>query len=364
MSFLTKKEIIELDQRIDAAIASEELLSIPRDIALINLLRFFEDYVRLYAVSTPQSSSPETYTSLLKSGQDGMTFAVRWIFQYCPPISREAHLDYQMDVYLKAGRLHEAGMRYSLVWDIMSMLQRGRYVAELDQNGKIHVRYSNPEAEDLEVASYFVAPPDSPDSRESTIALADELHPSTFLAKIKIRKHHSGTIRYVVPDEVFEDIAEHERQLLSSRWELDGTWDVGGYTLYQFREFWTALITFCWIHHWVCIASGVKGGALNNVIKMRQKSRWEKDLANRSGLDKSIVSLILDDLTYDPNLYGSGKKQPDVTYQPFFPIRKQLLGLSNQLVMLSNAERNLWDLSLLKDPMFIQYCVIRRRSYG
>lgn len=92
------------------------------------------------------------------------------------------------------------------------------------------------------------------------------------------------------------------------------------------------------------MTSGTKGGALNDVVKVLQRSGWDEKLADLSGLSRHVVGLILDDLTYDAELYKDGRKQPDVTYQPFFALRSRLLALSNQLVMLSNAERNLWDL--------------------
>lgn len=81
---------------------------------------------------------------------------------------------------------------------------------------------------------------------------------------------------------------------------------------------------------------------------MLQRRQWEKELVRRSGLNKVVVSAILDDLTYDPALYGPGRKQPDVTYQPFFPLDSELLALSNWLVLLSNAEHNIWDLVSIK----------------
>ncbi len=75
-----------------------------------------------------------------------------------------------------------------------------------------------------------------------------------------------------------------------------------------------------------------------------------RSLIRRSSLEQPAVSAILDDLTYDPGLYEGGSKQAEVTCQPFFCLRAELLAVSNQLVMLSNAERNLWDLISIKRP--------------
>ena len=350
MAELTKQELIELDSRIDSAILSQGLFDFNQDVAAIHLLRFFEDYARLHALTRPASIKVEAYTSMLKAGQDGMHFAINWVYQHCPSPIRRMQLDLQVSAYVQSGLLHEAAMRYSGVWDLMAMLQRGRAVAESDRDGVVRVRFTNPEAEDVEVASQFVAHSDNPDSQEELDELASEMHPERFLGEVPIRSDRQGGIKYFIPDEVFEHVAECQRQILSSKWELDGTWDVGGYTLAQFRDFWTALLTFCWIHQWACMRSGVKGGALNSVVKMRHRDGWVEDLARRCALDASIIRLIIDDLTYEPALYSPGRKQPDVVTQPFFPLRHQLLALSNQLALLSNAERNLWDLVSIKRP--------------
>lgn len=65
---ITEQGLLELDRKIDSSIATQSLLSQPRDIALVHLLRYFEDYVRLYA---PKSLDPESYQVAVKNGQTG-----------------------------------------------------------------------------------------------------------------------------------------------------------------------------------------------------------------------------------------------------------------------------------------------------
>jgi hypothetical protein len=114
MARLTKEDLRQLDDQIDEALGSEELLSLPRDIALMSLLRVFEDYCRLFALNKPNF---EDGAALLKLGQDGMQFAVKWIHAYCPDPTRDNKLELDFDAYTAAGRLHEAAIRYSTVWD-------------------------------------------------------------------------------------------------------------------------------------------------------------------------------------------------------------------------------------------------------
>jgi hypothetical protein len=54
---------------------------------------------------------------------------------------------------------------------------------------------------------------------------------------------------------------------------LDPAWNLGGYTVAQFREFWIALQTLCWIHHWLWFSYGVDELALNSAVVIRQRKR-------------------------------------------------------------------------------------------
>jgi len=372
MTKIDKDKLKSLDAEIDSALGREELLGIPRDIALIELLRVFEDYARLYAM---RKRDFKMVGPILKTGQDGMHFAVNWLYRYCPPPTRKANLDSNTETYLAAGQLHGASTLYSGVWDLMSLLHRGTVIGERDGDGTIYLQYQNPEAELIETAGHFVATPDAPDFMEGGDDLFGIVNQEEFLSSVKIRRHGNG-IKYFASDEFFERIKEAQRRMLSSKWELDGQWDLGGYTLSQFQEFWIALLSICWINHCACLFSGIKGGALDSVVKMMGRNGWEAELCRRSGLEQQIVSSIITDLTYDTELYTAGKKTPDVTSQPFFRLRGQLLALSGQLVMLSNAERNLWDLLSIKRPeihsrlrnlkeeLWLRQLMPRLESYG
>lgn len=347
MARLTKEDLQKLDGLIDQSVGSEALLSLPRDVALMSLLRFFEDYCRLFALGRANFADG---ASLLKLGQDGMHFAVNWIHTYCDDPSRNDKLELDFEAYGAAAHLHEAAIRYSTIWDLMAQLYRGAAIGDRVKNDQIVLSYENPDAELFDTCSHFLASPDAPDFQENLEGVLARLNPAELLQSIDIHRHHSGRIKYSVPDKVFADIAEAQRSVLVSRWELGEDWNLGGYTLSEFREFWIALLAICWIHNAVCFFSGLKGGALESVVKAMSWHGWQSEISRRSGLKKESVAAILNDLIYDPHLYGSGNKQPDVTYQPFFRLRGEFLALSNQLVMLSNAERNLWDLISITRP--------------
>lgn len=347
MARLTKEELQELDAEIDCSIGSEAILSLPRDIAMINLLRAFEDYCRLFAHRNPDF---RTVAPLLKQGQDGMQFAVDWIHRYCPAPTAKDKFAVATDAYLAATKLHEVAMEYSNIWDLMAQMHRGAALGERAGNGAIELEYVDADAEVFDTCSHLFASPDDPSFTQGLGELVGKLDPAKLLDGLKIRRYQEGRIKYSVPDEVFQEIAEVQREVLAPRWELGSHWDLGGYTVSEFRQFWVTLLTLCWIHHNVCFFSGAKGVAVASVVKMMSRHGWESEMIRRSSLEQPTVSAILDDLIYDSRLYETGNKQAEVTGQPFFRLRGELLAVSNQLVMLSNAERNLWDLISIKRP--------------
>jgi hypothetical protein len=80
----------------------------------------------------------------------------------------------------------------------------------------------------------------------------------------------------------------------------------------------------------------------------KSRRAWAEDLSQKSGLTIETVDLILDDLIYDPELYQRGDAQANIASQPFFPVGRGELALSNILVIPSDAERNIWELVSIK----------------
>jgi hypothetical protein len=345
MTVITEQDLLELEQKIDSSIATQSLLSQPRDIALIHLLRYFEDYVRLYA---PKSLGPESYQVALKNGQNGMHFAVQWIFRYCPPPASQRRYVTRDEIYRQAHDLHESAMDYSMIWDLLTMVRRKKAVAGREKGDTICIEYVNQLMADGEMADRFIGTSGSPGLGVNFLNSAGTPH--TFVQKIRTQSDNKGNVKYLVPASTFNEVARYLRMQTSQLWELGETWDLGGYTVSQFREFWIGLLTLCWIHFWACFSSGKQGGDLDNTSIVLPVKDWTERLVSNCGLDAKTTDAILNDLIFDIGLYKPSVKQPDVTYQPFIPLHSDILALSNWLVLLSNHERNIWDLVSIKRP--------------
>lgn len=347
MPEISPSELRAVDNRIDAGIADFGIWKLPRPVVLLHLLRYYEDYLRLGLPGLIGTDDVDSYLAGRKNAQDAMQFALAWAAERTPP-SDDVDLELRSDAYELCLPMFEGAIAYSHVWDVMVLLFQERARGEWDGPDRIKVSYKDPLASEFDVAGRLVAPPDPPGFRDR---IGPE--PAAFrklVGKMKPRDVGGGKVGYELLPDIFDAMKAVHRDLLSHLWELDGSWDVGGYTLVQFREVWLSLVTLCFAHQLACWNSGAMGGGIRSLVQVKGTSRWEKDLARRSGIAETAVSRIIADLTFTPELHRPGKKQPDVTYQPFVPLGQGLLALAGSLVLDSNAERNLWDLLSIIRP--------------
>jgi hypothetical protein len=339
---LTAIDIEDLDRRIDAAVPSQPLLSRSRDIALIHLLRTHEAYM-VGKVTNPNRGERDNAAAY---GMDGMNHAVQWISRFCPTSGSDIPLTFNESAYLEAVELHSIAREYAKVWDLMSMLHRGLIVGSKEDDNTIGVKFASDMDMELNMAPSFIAAPYGPELGEPLITpdVAKDIRNSVLVQSTKpqLALQMSGGL--------FERLQERVSRMTSEPWEMDPTWDLGGYTIAELHKFRVTLDTLCVIHGVVSRQLGAPQKILSSIIKFHPRNIWERILLKRSRLPQNVVAAILTDLIYDPDLYKSGKKQAHITYHPIFSFGSNILGVSNWLLHVSNLERNVWDLVAIKRP--------------
>lgn len=339
---LSAKEIEELDRRIDAAVPSLPLLSRTREVALIHLLRVHESYM----VGIVTNSNRGERDNATTHGIDAMNHAVQWLFRHCPTPAANATLTLDEDVYLEAEELHKVAREYSKIWDLMSLLHRGLIVGSWEDDNTIGLSYSSETDMALHIAGNLIAAPYGPvlNGPLVTPAIAKEILDGVAIQGTEPR------LTYQISDSLFHRLFDRVNRMTADPWEMDPSWNLGGYTIGQLHQFRVALDTVCIIHGQVSRSLGDAHSILSSIIKIHSRSIWERILARKSRLGHSAVATILSDLVYDAELYRSGTKQPHVTFHPVFQIGENTLALSNWLFLTSHIERNVWDLVSVKRP--------------
>ena len=157
---LSKAEMTVLDKRIDAGVGSFAALAVPKPVMAIHLLRFYEDYLRLYAPRLA-NGNVDDYLAARKLAQDGLHFAMLWVMQRCPS-SETIDLSLRDNAYTLCWALFQGAMQYSHVWDFLTLLFRQRAVAEWQSPDHVRLRYSDELASGFDVAGRLISAPDSP----------------------------------------------------------------------------------------------------------------------------------------------------------------------------------------------------------
>lgn len=180
---LTPDDINELDKRVDATIPSLPLLARRRDIALINLLRYFDSYAFgcAFLPNTGEREIASHYST------EGLHHAVRWVNQFCKPHSGKPHLKLDLAVYAEATELLTIARSYAKVWQIMSMLHRGILQGRKDQNGVIHVAFASEINKQMDMAEQLIATPYDPEVYLGEPIVIPEVE-AQILQNVKIRQ--------------------------------------------------------------------------------------------------------------------------------------------------------------------------------
>jgi len=347
MSIMTDEELRRLDERIDNVVAGHPLFRRERPVALYHLLLVLEEVHRLVP------SRPEDVVDHFrgtKRYRDGIHFAVKWVSTHCPVTKHAYQLSLDDRAWTEACDLLEVATSYSLTWDVMSLLRRELAEGEIDAKGT-KVRYRDKEwpVPDAHVADHIIGGPDDP------LALArlpdDGLVDRTNEVLSGVRVKSSGWhFSYTLRDSQVSALCDIQRQGSGGLWELGEDWDLGGYTVADFHEAWLCLNAEASAHVTLAARSGAEGAGIESILRIQSRERWIRDLARRAKLNWAAAASILRDLTCDPVVHCTGLKSSDVAYRPFIPMWDEFCAASNALIMLSNPERNIWDLVSVLRP--------------
>lgn len=341
---LNESELRALDGDLDSRVAHQPLLREDRSVALAHVLYSFEDAIS--ALPAGEVWTEQAGVNLL----DGLHFAVLWCFKYCPVSEIRPDLSFKARAETAARATLRAACQYSKVFDLMSIMLRNIGAGWRGEDGTIRVSIGEPEAQLVLLAGRFTDRTSLPEAREDIRRARDSLSEDRFRIASRVRKVSRHAITYEVTTELFDSFALQQRSILRHSWDLDETWDLGGYTVRQFRDFWVAVTALAWIHSCACSASGSNAEVRDSLLRVKTRHRWASEISRYSGLDRTVTGTILHDVTFDPSLYGSGKPRPDLLCQPFIPIGTDLLVVSSWLVRLINSEAALWHLLSIIRP--------------
>jgi hypothetical protein len=338
MDYLTTPELIDLDSQIDEHVKSFRLLSRPRDEAVLHLLSYFDLWIEDIG-KKPDINRRNGY----QVSYEALNHSIRWVFKYCVVSSNNKNIVLEQEGLNEVSEIFGEAMNYQELWVQMSLLHKGRNVVSKRGDNVFWVASTSTEKKEIDIARMLLTHADDPRTIEDTYVT--NKNTETYVQnKLKIGSKSSATMRYSFPSEVFSLVKDLVTKRHLRKWTMDKTWNLGGYTYEQLKEFWDTLNSLSIIHAFAARTLRKTSKRLNSLVKIQLLEDWVNEISKWSKLSRSVVSQIIIDTIYDTSLHQEGAKKLHVMYQPFFRLEDNRLALSGTIVQITEIERNVWDL--------------------
>lgn len=340
---LNNEQKKSLDDRIDGGLPTA-LPFEDRKSALLHLLRATE--VRRNGVEQLRQRYGEAVAETsLDITREALHHCLGWIHQRVAKLSEsdgltvprttEADVDYCLS-------LLQVAADYSEISDVMTMLWLDRVEIKHHADDDIELAYSSEQIA-FEAAQWLwrlnfkeVPPP-----RDALNDLQRWINGDKSFAL-------DESLIFRIPHDVLAKMNHGMIKHSENLWQLPGVIDFESFSTNDFRQVWITLMT-------LAVIPRVVFNATNNVhvsIPVGTRESWLALISGVSGVQSERVRTIFDLLTYelDSTLKGTNKHKSESISQPIYQIDTNLFALSSMYVLISSAERNLFDLLSAKLP--------------
>lgn len=155
----------------------------------------------------------------------------------------------------------------------------------------------------------------------------------------KLKEHvsvQSGELCYELTGEVIDAFSE----IASKQWEatktLPPSWKFDLFSLEEYRKFWIALTTLCYIHLFSSLMIQDASIRLKNSTIRQPIDNIISYVESITNVDKDVVKKIFEYITFEPE-----KKNVDIMYQPIVVMPENVVVIAPMLFVGSKPERNL-----------------------
>ena len=155
----------------------------------------------------------------------------------------------------------------------------------------------------------------------------------------EIKKHSTIENRMLCYD-LSVDVFDTFEKMARAQWEATKTlpenWKFEKFSLAEYKEFWIALTSLCYVHLCSCFCIEDQLLKLKNSTIVQSKQHIVDFIKLRTELDERKILTLIDYITYEPQ-----KTNVDIMYQPIIALNDSTIIITPTLFMGSRPERNL-----------------------
>ena len=320
-------ELREIEKEVDLWYLNNPLIKLDFAQAAWYFLAFCEELIIREVVEGTDTSLQ--YVALVADNLVvHMKYPMRWLYDSCQPNGIPSQ-KYDADLYQAAWDLSKLSQQYEGFELAFTQASIGNVKLELEDNTVIATQElrRNTCYDAYDRLAKYSQPP-------------QEIDPSLVIETIaQSLKIQEDQFSYQLNPKIVKICMEVLEPDLSRRFQLPQDWQFTRYMLKDFHTIALVLNAMAFIHFQARVMAayqGCEGLGYSNSLIVMSRDELLRRLIRYSGLSESVVSAIIEDLTY-----GARKiRNPDPAIQPLVLLNENLYAISPNLILSSASERN------------------------
>jgi len=323
----------------DSVVASTPLFSLPRYEAFLHSFRLIEALESNFSV---QGRGLDAMLLAARKYQDTKQHLIYLIYAKCPSggrytLTNKPHIEATIAAI-------EIAYSYSLVHSMIVGAEKGWgafYFNEIKK--ELFFKYHDP----VKSTHFFNKFSDRVSWETNNLQTLEADYPklerlnlaiSQLADTVRITKEKE--LRFTTNPFIHTAIEEYLKIQLSKQYTLNDSWSLGPYLISDFRSVWIQLCKLSLFRSFAFLESVKKYGdydpGYNNILCRINKTELTQFISKYTKLNGSVISEILSDLTYDPNI-----RFIDIIQEPLVEMNKNDICFSPSMILGSLIDRNL-----------------------
>jgi hypothetical protein len=146
---------------------------------------------------------------------------------------------------------------------------------------------------------------------------------------------------YQPPPDLISAVRPHFQRRLDDNFRHPESFQLGGYSLGEFKDFYVEFLTLCGIHEYICYPWKEGGHPVpeSSLVMVKPRNSWISQLTRLSGLPKETCDKMVADLTLDPR----PGKATGMSIHPFVPLdsNNRELAVAPQFPLAARTDDNI-----------------------
>jgi hypothetical protein len=288
------------------------------------------------------ANSPKHRIALINN--DRYVCGFYFIAKYGKPESRLTTLTYTGSLVADAVVAHYISRRYTNFLYLFPMWHKNHEQVDLSEGGRVRFYIPHDSPRQRQVIAYQQIFRPAEDARGKPSPAVHSPYRQRLFSDLFQTARPGGLqrkFRYKPSPKLIEELRPDYVERLDANFRHPDTFQLSGYSLREFKEFYTAVLILCAIHEYICYPWKDEGQPipLSSLVMVRSRAQWIAKLSEVADLPTEVCGRILADLTLDP----ANRSFTSLCIHPFVPLghHGDNLAVAPQFPLASAADENI-----------------------